>query len=133
MATSTRSRTTVKTGDNPAVVRTPVTRNDHPLGDSPSTQDSFAHVSQPGSKTQVDTSLSEEEDENEEGKEEGLSDQDEALSTGEGSSYGEGSELGLPTLANLVELNEPRCRVPTRVASSDGSKVAGVCGRTVEE
>jgi hypothetical protein len=76
---------------------------------------------------------SEEGDENEEGKEEGLSDQDEALSAGDGSSYGGGSEFGLPTLANLVELNKSCCRVPTRVASSDGSKVAGVCGRSVGE
>ncbi len=106
--------------------RTHVARNDHPLGDSPATQDSFTHVSQPERTTRLDRVESEEGDENEEGKEEGLSNQDKALSAGEGSFYGGGSEFGSPSLADLVELNEPCCRVPTRVASLDGSKVTEV-------
>jgi hypothetical protein len=77
----------------------------------------------------------ESEEGDEEEKEEGMSDRDEALSNrgDEGSSYGGGSEFGVPTLADLVELDELRCRVPTRITAFDGSKVACICGRTVGE
>ena len=132
MATSIRTRSATEV--NPAVARRPVAVNDHPLGNSPASKDSFTHVYEPERPKGPPVSTVNSEDEGGEEKEDGMSDRDELSDRGdEGSSYGGGSEFGNPTLADLIELDEPKCRVPTRITSSDGSKVACICGFSVTE
>ena len=108
MATSARTLSATKIYDNSAVARRPVAGNDHPLGNSPASKDSFTHVEEPNRPMGPPVTTVESEDEGEEGKEDGMSDRDEALSNqgDEGSSYGGGSEFGVPILADLVELDE---------------------------
>ncbi len=134
MTTSTRTRSATETDNNSAVARRPVAGSDHPLGNSSASKDSFTHMYEPERPKGPPVSTVHSEDEGGEEKEDGMSDRDELSDRGdEGSSYGGGSEFGNPTLADLIELDEPKCRVPTRITSSDGSKVACICGFSVTE
>jgi hypothetical protein len=132
MAQVTRTRTATNT-DAPAVTREPVAGNDHPLGGSPESADSFTHIG--GDLPPAGPPVVETVDEDEEEKEdEDLTDRDEALSEGEGeegSSYGGGSAFGPPALSDLIDLEHMQCCAPTQVTMSDGAKVPCVCGRSV--
>ena len=116
---------------SPAVTREPVTGANHPLGSSPESDGSYTHVGPRPTDQRpppVETVDEEKEDDQD------LTDRDEALSEGEdGSSYGDGSEFGPPTLADLVDLGHPQCRAPTQVTLSDRAKVPCVCGVSVED
>jgi hypothetical protein len=126
MTQATYTRTRAAAAPNPAP-REPVAAGDHPLGGSPASDESYAHVGDdppvPPGQVPVDTVDSDEE--------ESLTDQDEALS--DGSSVGDGSEFGPTDFTKLIELAHGQCRAPTQVTARGGAKVACVCGKTVGE
>ena len=96
------------------------------MGGSPASDKSYAHVRDPPvplGRVPVKTAGSDEE--------EGLTDQDLALS--DGSSIGDGSEFGPADFTKLIELAHGQCRAPTQVTARGGVKVACVCGKTAGE
>jgi hypothetical protein len=111
--------------------REPMRGSGHLLAPKSEGSFSFTHVrNQPaaGGPPKVKTVDKDEEDDQD------LTNWDEAMSEEEGeegSSYGEGSNFGPATLADLIDLGHPQCWSLTQVFAWDGAKVPCMCGWSI--